>query len=162
MLLCLVLRQVRQQGEADLSTGLHDAHVGPEFRDAVYDVSLALPGYVLWSPKTITLSHGRTTELHARCRETAVAVSVQETPSTSLQHDFVRVDTSDFCVQISRSRAEMINGPRRSRIGLKLTEIWASKVRKPPENPGVSWTLGAASVTNRYLQRTYLRRRFRP
>ena len=60
--------------------GPHDAHVGPEFRDAVYDVSLALPGYVLWSPKTITLSHGRTTELHARCRETAVAVSVQETP----------------------------------------------------------------------------------
>ena len=42
--------------------------------------------------------------------------SVQETPSTSLQHDFVRVDANDVCVQISRTRAEMINGPRRSRI----------------------------------------------
>ena len=48
-----------------------------------------------------------------------VARSVQETPSISLQHDFVRVDVSDFCVQISRTRAEMINGPRRSRIGPK-------------------------------------------
>ena len=34
---------------------------------------------------------------------------VQETPSTSLQHDFVRVDASDVCVSISRTRAEMIH-----------------------------------------------------
>ena len=54
----------------------------------------------------------------------------------SLQHDFVRVDASDFCVQISRTRAEMINGPRRSRIGPKLTEIRASKVEKTRKTPG--------------------------
>ena len=33
--------------------------------------------------------------------------------------------------QISRSRAEMINGPRMSHIGPKLTEMWASKVESP-------------------------------
>ena len=61
----------------------------------------------------------------------AVDASVQETPSISLQHDFVRVDVSEFCVQISRTRAEMINGPRSSRIDWNPTEIRASKVEKP-------------------------------
>ena len=64
------------------------------------------------------------------------ADSVQEPPSTSLQHDFVRVDASDLCVQISRTRAEMINGPRRSRIDWNPTEIEASKVGKPRKTPG--------------------------
>ena len=65
-----------------------------------------------------------------------VAASVQETPSVSLQHDFVRVDASDVCVKISRTRAEMINSPRRSRIGPKLTEIRVSKVGKTRKTPG--------------------------
>ena len=34
----------------------------------------------------------------------------------------------------------MINGPRRSRIGPKLTEIRASKVEKKRKTYGVSWT----------------------
>ena len=34
---------------------------------------------------------------------------VQETPSISLQHDFVRVDASNVCVQISRTRAETVS-----------------------------------------------------
>ena len=67
---------------------------------------------------------------------TAAIRGVQETPSISLQHDFVRVDASDLCVQILRTRAEMINGPRRSRIGPKLTEIRASKVGKTRKTPG--------------------------
>jgi hypothetical protein len=74
---------------------------------------------------------GRALDAHA-----AALSSVQETPSTSLQYDFVRVDASEFCVQISRTRAEMINGPRRSRIGPKLTEIRASKVEKTRKTPG--------------------------
>ena len=40
----------------------------------------------------------------------------------------------------------MINGPRRSRIGPKLTEIRASKVGKTRKTYGVSWTQVALNV----------------
>jgi hypothetical protein len=71
-------------------------------------------------------------------------------PFNSLQYDFVRVDANDFCVQISRTRAEMINGLRRSRIGPKLTEIRASKVKK---TRGFLDT-GGQTQTSVYLVRT--------
>ena len=54
--------------------------------------------------------------LAAATAASLVGLGVEETPSMSLQRDVVRVDASDLCVSISRTRAEMINGPRRSRI----------------------------------------------
>ena len=58
------------------------------------------------------------------------------THSTSLRNDVVRVITSDFCVQISRTRAEMIHwsqGRSQNQAGIRPRE-------RPPksENPGFS------------------------
>ena len=64
----------------------------------------------------------------------------------SLQHDFVRVDASGFCVQISRTRAEMINWSqgRSQNQAWNPTEREASTVRQPRTFLGVSWTLRVA------------------
>ena len=102
--------------------------------------ALAGPRPPSWRAKSASRS-SPSTNVATSGRGALAMACVHETPSTSLQHDFVRVDASDFCVQISRTRAEMINGPRRSRIGPKLTEIRASKVEKKRKNPGVSRTL---------------------
>jgi hypothetical protein len=117
---------LRSLANGSLVFGL--SHTASDESDLVQDASDA--------SELLTVSEGSmNVALYASFR-TDAPPSVQETPSISLQHDFVRVDASDVCVQISRTRAEMINGPRRSRIGPKLTEIRASKVEKNRKTPG--------------------------
>ena len=77
------LRDTRGTGAAFVfdKPGEHTVDVGrPDALgdDAVYAVEVELSGYLLWGPKTVTLTHGAVVELHVDLRATDVRVDCRD------------------------------------------------------------------------------------
>ncbi|KAH8048918.1 Ca2-binding protein [Aureococcus anophagefferens] len=77
------LRDTRGTGAAFVfdKPGEHTVGVGrPDALgdDAVYAVEVELSGYLLWGPKTVTLTHGAVVELHVDLRATDVRVDCRD------------------------------------------------------------------------------------